>query len=72
MMILNFQHIDFMFDKFTLVRRRRKDSDNENDRNNGLRMKKEMTIKKKDLVFLPTRKKEKRKANPHLAHCVLS
>lgn len=48
-----------------------KDSDNENDRNNGLRMKKEMTMKEKRFSFLPTRKKEKRKANPHLAHCLL-
>jgi hypothetical protein len=28
-------------------------------------------MKEKDLVFLPTRKKEKPKANPHLAHCLL-
>ena len=48
-----------------------KDSDTENDRNNGLRMKNEITMKKKDLVFLPTRRKEKRKADPHLAHCLL-
>jgi hypothetical protein len=34
-------------------------------------MKNEMTMKEKDLVFLPTRKKEKRKANSHLAHCLL-
>jgi len=27
--------------------------------------------KTKDLVFLPTRKKEKRKADTHLAHCLL-
>ncbi len=34
-------------------------------------MKKEITMKEKDLVFLPTRKKENRKADPHLAHCLL-
>jgi len=35
---------------------------------NGLRMKKNDI--KKDLVFLPTHKKEKQKAVPHLAHCL--
>ncbi|MBP8994998.1 MAG: hypothetical protein KBG30_14475 [Bacteroidales bacterium] len=34
-------------------------------------MKKRITMKEKDLVFLPTRKKEKRKATTHLAHCLL-
>ncbi len=28
-------------------------------------------MKEKKLVSLPTRKKEKRKADPHLAHCLL-
>lgn len=37
----------------------KKDIDNENDRVNGLRMNKEMTMK------------EKRKADTHLAHCLL-
>ena len=50
---------------------RRHDSNTEKDRENGLRMNNEMTMKEKDLVFLPTRKKEKRKADPHLAHCLL-
>jgi len=54
-----------------LATRRREDSDTLNDRNNGLRMKNEMTMKEKKLVFLPTRKKEKRKADTHLAHCLL-
>ena len=47
------------------------DSDNENDSENGLRMRKKMTMKDKRFSFLPTRKKEKRKADPHLAHCLL-
>jgi len=34
-------------------------------------MKKEMTMKEKRFSFLPTRKKEKRKADTHLAHCLL-
>jgi len=34
---------------------------------NGLRMK----TKEKRFSFLPTRIKEKRKADPHLAHCLL-
>jgi len=34
-------------------------------------MKDKMTMKEKRLVFLPTRMKEKRKANPLLAHCLL-
>jgi len=38
---------------------------------NGLRMKNEKTMKEKRFSFLPTRKKEKRKADPHLAHCLL-
>ena len=38
---------------------------------NGLRMKNEMTMKEKRFSFLPTRRKEKRKADPHLAHCLL-
>jgi hypothetical protein len=28
-------------------------------------------MKEKRFSFLPTRKKEKRKADPHLAHCLL-
>jgi hypothetical protein len=40
----------------TLPTRRRKDSDNENDRQNGLRMNNEMTVKEKGFSFLPTRK----------------
>jgi len=39
---------------------------------NGLRIKNEMKMMKKDLVFLSTLKKEKWKADPHLAHCLLS
>jgi len=38
---------------------------------NGLRMKNEKTMKEKRFSFLPTRRKEKRKADPHLAHCLL-
>ena len=38
---------------------------------NGLRIKNEMKMMKKDLVFLSTLKKEKWKADPHLAHCLL-
>jgi len=36
-----------------------------------LRMKNEKTMKEKRFSFLPTRRKEKRKADPHLAHCLL-
>mgnify|MGYP006082812699 CR=1 len=54
-----------------LPTRRRKDSDTENDRENGLRMNNEMTMKEKRFSFLPIRKEEKRKAYPHLAHCLL-
>jgi len=32
---------------------------------------KEKEMKDKRFSFLPTRKKEKRKADPHLAHCLL-
>jgi len=49
-----------------------KDSINENDRVNGLRMNNKMTMKEKNLVFLPTRKREKWKAHSHLAHCLLT
>ena len=48
-----------------------KDSINENDRVNGLRMKNNDMKEKRFSFFLPTRKKEKRKADPHLAHCLL-
>jgi len=34
-------------------------------------MKNERTMKEKRFSFLPTRKKEKRKADTHLAHCLL-
>jgi len=34
-------------------------------------MKNEKTMKEKRFSFLPTRRKEKRKADPHLAHCLL-
>ncbi|MCX7929088.1 MAG: hypothetical protein N2558_05430 [Patescibacteria group bacterium] len=34
-------------------------------------MNNEMTMKEKRFSFLPTRKKVKRKADPHLAHCLL-
>jgi hypothetical protein len=30
-----------------------------------------MTTKEKRFSFFPTRKKEKRNADPHLAHCLL-
>jgi hypothetical protein len=52
----------------SLPTRRRKDSDTENDRQNGLRMKNEMTMNEKRFSFLPTRNKEKRKADPHCTH----
>jgi len=42
-----------------------KDSDNENDRNNGLRMKDRNTIKEKDLDLLD------RSADTQLVHCLL-
>ena len=54
-----------------LPTRRRKNSDTENDRENGLRMNNEMTIEEKRFSFLLIRKEEKRKAAPHLAHCIL-
>ena len=51
---------------------RRKDNYTEKDSENGLRMNNEMTMKEKRFsFFLQTRKKEKRKAYPHLAHCLL-
>nr|HPI31524.1 hypothetical protein [Bacteroidales bacterium] len=40
----------------------RKDRDNENDRQNGLRMKNEMTMKEKRFSFF---------ADTHLVHCLL-
>jgi len=48
-----------------LPTRRRKDSDNENDRQNGLRMKNEMTMKDKrfwHIAFCPTHKPTLRKS----------
>ena len=55
-----------------LPTRRRKDRDNDNDKENGLRMRNEKEkLKGKRFSFLPTRKKEKKKADPHLAHCLL-
>ncbi len=44
-----------------LPTRRRKDSDTVNDRNNGLRMKKEMTMNEKRFSFISIKKKQKNK-----------
>ena len=49
----------------------KKDSDTENDRENGLRMEKEMTMKEKRFSFFADPQEEKSYANAQLAHCLL-
>jgi len=66
------KHSDFIIRNLCQAAKRyqqgeEKYSDNENDRNNGLRMKKEMTMKEKRFSFF-TDPQEKRKANPHCTH----
>ena len=47
-----------------LPTRRRKDSDNENDRNNGLRMKYKMTMKEKRFSFFADPQERKEESRP--------
>jgi hypothetical protein len=47
-----------------LPARRRKDTNTENDYGNGLRMKKEMTMKEKDLVFFAVPQERKAESRP--------
>jgi hypothetical protein len=47
-----------------LPTRRRKDSDNENDRQNGLRMKNEMTMKDKRFSFFADPQERKAESRP--------
>lgn len=56
----------------TLPTRRRKDSDTENDRENGLRMNNKMTMKQKKIYFFcrPARKKSGKPTHIwHIAFC---
>lgn len=55
-----------------IVTKRRKDSDNENDRQNGLRIRNEKEkLKEKRFSFFADPKEGKRYANAQLAHCLL-